>query len=450
MTGVFERIGGATVVTMAARVGGAALGVVTQLLLARVLDPAQLGTVFLALAIAGVGSVVAAGGYPSVTVRFMRRYLGRDLTMRAADFVRSTRAEAIAISLLLVILLAGLMLVAPLGAETRAPLLIGLVALPAFVLLSLNGGLANALRRVDISYIPDILVRPALWLAGVAVMLVVGASFGAAAVIALAVVAAWLAAAGQALVVRPVVREALSGGPSARAGRCARAAALWRKAAAPMVATTLLTSLAFDIDALLLAPLLSAAEIAVFGIAFKIAALVAFAVHVAQQAALPEIADAFARRDAAAAGAAARRCGLAGVAASLAALAILALAGKPLLALFGSTYVTGYAALLLLALCPLVRAIAGPAAQVLVLGGRQPTILRAQVAGLAGLCVFNVMFVSPFGITGAAASMLAATGLWTLWLSHAARHMAGVRADLLPERWTGMRAPLRLERGGAG
>ena len=427
---------------LAARCGGAAVGLLTQLLLARSIGPEQLGVVYLAVAIGGVGAIVAAGGYPSVMVRFVRRYLAHGRPGRAAEFVRAARLEALLGAAGLAFLIAGVLFLLPVE-ENRGALLLGAAMLPAFAMISVNGGLANALRHIGISFVPEVLIRPSLWLVFLAAFLALGLQVDATFAMAAAAAAAVLAALLQAIAVRRISADLTTikrrdGGRWRR-----RARSLWRQAAMPMVAVTLLTSLIFDIEALLLAPLMTDADLAVFGIAFKISLLVAFAVHVTQQAAMPDITDAHSAHDPEAMRTAIKRCIVLGAVASALALVTLAAVGRWLLGIFGEGFVDGYPALVILALCPLIRALGGPAPQILVLAGAQRSSLIIYGIGLALLAALNVMLVPAFGVTGAAAAMAVTTSVWSVWLALAAWRWTGVRAHLL---WPTTRPVAQIDR----
>lgn len=430
---------GTSALVFAARCAGAAAGLLTQLVLARTIGSEQLGIVYIALAVASVGAVIAAAGYPSVTVRFVRRYLTRGAPDRATQFIRSSRRDAAVLVFGLGILAALAVWLAPISDALRWPLILGVAMAPAFVLLSLNGGLANALRRVDISYLPDVFGRPLLWLGGLAVLLAAGVSLTASIVMAAALFAAFLAVALQWIAVSRVTGSLVSRSIDQGDGHAPRRiTARWRSAAAPMIAIALFTNLIFDIDALMLGALMAPADLAVFGIAFKLALFVAFGVHVAQQTALPDIADASTARDRIAMRVAVERCVYLGTAGSLAALVVLTAAGQDLLALFGGEFAGGYGALVVLALCPVIRAAAGPAAQVLVLAGRQNLNLAVYAAGFAILVVLNGLLVGPFGITGAAVAMALTTLFWSGTLAVLAWRVTGVRTDgfCLPTTWS--------------
>lgn len=416
-----------------ARIGGAGLGLLIQILLARSIGSDQLGLVYLALAVANIGSVLAALGYPSVAVRFIRRYhvqkQRRPAGRLSAAFQSHARSEVLVISLALTLLVAIAVLLAPLGDGRQAPLLLGAVMIPLFAFLALNGGIANAYHRIDISYLPEVFLRPLLWLLFLLAALAIGSALAAAGAVLLACLATATAFAVQWLWLNSITVSSTANQQHDHQPAPARLKTLWRVAALPMIAMTLLTGMIFDIDIMLLSFLMTVEDIALFGVAFKIAFLIAFGVHVTQQAALPDIADAHSlkkpekmRREIA-------RATMASALASLAAIIALLIVGRWVLSLFGSEFPAAFSALIILSLCALIRALAGPASQILVLAGQQKKMLYVYAAGLIVLLLLNLVCVPLWGIAGAATALVGATLFWSAALSYCAYRATGVRAD---------------------
>src|SRR3990170_526440 len=77
-----------------------------------------------------------------------------------------------------------------------------------------------------------------------------------------------------------------------------RLVSVWRREAKPLIVVALFTYFFADVDILIVTPLLSSADTAVIGLCLKLALLVGFAVQVAHQVVVPDLADARARKDA--------------------------------------------------------------------------------------------------------------------------------------------------------
>lgn len=441
MRGLEKLLSGPTLV-FGGRCVGAALGIIIQLFLARTLGAHDLGIVYVALAIGSVVAVFTAMGYPSVCVRFVRRYMVTKRPLLLAAFVRQARAEALVVSLAATVAALVFIWLVPISPDYRLPVAIGALGVPLITFLAVNGGLANAIERVDLSYLPDVLVRPAFWAGCLALAWISDADIDTA-----LVMWASLAALATAVLVQSGFLVRLLPVAGQRHASNTQIAGLWRQAAFPMVAVTLLTGLLFDIDALLLVWLLPATELAILGICFKIAFFVAFAVHVVQQSVMPGIADALNERSDAAMSVGVFAANRSGIIISGVAFLSVAILGKSILGLFGESFVSGHSALMVLSLCPLVRAYCGPGPQILVLVGQQKTSLKIYAFGLFVLAALNVPLAMWFGVTGAASALLIATFTWSIGHAIAVRKAIGTGISGIASPYAGATGDYKMESG---
>jgi O-antigen/teichoic acid export membrane protein len=71
------------------KIGGAAVGIITNGLLARMLSPQEFGAYFLALSIVSLGAVVGSLGLPKTVVRFVAENMGLDRSGRTRRVIRT-------------------------------------------------------------------------------------------------------------------------------------------------------------------------------------------------------------------------------------------------------------------------------------------------------------------------------------------------------------------------
>lgn len=415
-------------IVILARLAGAAIGLLTQIILARSIASEQLGLVFVALAIANIGSVVAALGYPSVSVRFIRRYHVKGFQILSKHFRKQSIKEVVLFSALLMMVLALIISLNLPAIKEGNALYWGIFMIPVFALLALNGGLANAYKRVDISYVPDVFIRPFLWLVFISISLVTGLSLKAEGVVISAFIATLIALFIQCIWMNLSLEKPIAPQPKQSTLK-PRLNKLWRLAALPMIAMTLLTNMIFDIDVMVLSFLISNSEIAQFGIAFKIAFLIGFGVHIIQQAVYPKIADAFTLKNLSLMRMEILNSVVPATVGALFSMIIVIIFGQWILSLFGAEFEAAYTALLLLTFCLLIRAIAGPVSQILVLAGKQKQMLIGYGSGLILLVGLNVILVPLFGVDGAALALVGSTVYWSAYLSIAAFKATNVRVD---------------------
>jgi O-antigen/teichoic acid export membrane protein len=102
----------------------------------------------------------------------------------------------------------------------------------------------------------------------------------------------------------------------------------------------------------------------------------------------------------------------------LAAAAILGLAGREVLGLFGEEFTPGYPILMILALAQLVQAGVGPVTRLISLSGHQDRTILVFAVALVVAVVLVMILVPLFGIRGAAIATLLDTVLWVFWMRY--------------------------------
>jgi O-antigen/teichoic acid export membrane protein len=181
---------------------------------------------------------------------------------------------------------------------------------------------------------------------------------------------------------------------------------------------------------LLASPFLGAYALAPFGVALKISLLVGFAVQIAHQVALPDLAEARALKNTDGI----RTALLQGTAfpATVTMLALVAAicAGEWILALFGPEFVAAKWPLVILVAAQVVRAIGGPTPSLLMLEGEQIANAVICSASSAVLLLSNATLIPFFGITGASWAVLLSLLTWVTASGAYLWWRAGLRVDI--------------------
>lgn len=94
--------------------------------------------------------------------------------------------------------------------------------------------------------------------------------------------------------------------------------------------------------------------------------------------------------------------------------------------LFGASFQTGAAALVILALGQLINAAAGPSGNVLLMTSQERLAVRGVAAGLVANVVLAIILVPPLGVTGGAIAFASSLVLWNTTLVVLARRRLGV------------------------
>jgi O-antigen/teichoic acid export membrane protein len=382
------------------RLFGAALTFATQILLARLLGPESLGVYFIAISAAAIAAIVGCLGFPGTTARFVARYQTRDRQGLKDSFARVSQDNVFRASSLIAFAIAATSLVF-LDREFGVALALSATAIPALSILRLNSALALAGRRPWIAYLPDMVGRPLLLVSMLAVAYWAGFSIGLVGVLVMSVFAAIALAAAQ---MWPIGR--LYGGGRQSLLPSHRLRRLWRNSSLPLLPVALLVGLFADTNLLLLSTVMEPADIAIYGVALKLAFLAGYGIQASQQLILPDMAEAMARSDAAELRRALTRTLATSAVVSVLALVTLAAAGPYVLALFGPHYEAGYGAMLILVAAQMFRIPEGIAVQFLTVSGHAIRVLVNLGITTIVLAASSMALVPLWGTIGAAAAVL--------------------------------------------
>jgi O-antigen/teichoic acid export membrane protein len=408
-----------------ARIVGAGAGFLTQLILARFLSPDALGTFFAATSLAAVVGLIVTQGYPGIAQRFVTRYRTKNKHKLLAGFAKRVEYETAAFTCLVAALLSGAAVLWPrITVELRVVYVATAVCIAAASSFTIFGAFAAVERRFALAQFPETLFRPILFLSVTAVVAASGgvAASAGAAMVAYTGISVLLAAAQYAL-----LRSSLPDGVAVSHRRLTGA---WRREARTFALTVLFATLFADLAILLASPFLGAYALAPFGVALKISLLVGFAVQIAHQVALPDLAEARALKNTDGI----RTALLQGTAfpatVTMLALVTAVCAGEWILALFGPEFVAAKWPLVILVAAQVVRAIAGPAPSLLMLAGEQIANAIICSASAAVLLLSNATLIPFFGITGASWAVLLSLLTWVTASGAYLWWRAGLRVDI--------------------
>jgi O-antigen/teichoic acid export membrane protein len=178
-------------------------------------------------------------------------------------------------------------------------------------------------------------------------------------------------------------------------------------------------------------PFLSQSDIAVFGVCLKLSLLVGYFVQIAQQIAIPDLADARGKGDLAGMRRAARRSILLPLAFTSAAVLGCFVLGRQVLEMFGAEFGTARDVLVIMVATQVVRAMAGPSAHLLTLTGAQRLNAALCAGALVALFVANWMLGQRFGPAGAAWAVVISYTGWIVATAVAVRRLGEMRTDVV-------------------
>lgn len=384
--------------TMGLRVGGAALSLITQVVIARWVGQFEYGIFTFSWSCVALLAMLASLGLDRAAVRFVPEYLATESNGHLAGVIRSFRGGVLGGG----VIVAGLWCLGILGMGGRipeylvAPLCVASLSIPLFAQLNLHSEMARGFGWVGLAYAPETIVRQSLMIVLVGTGIALGGSRTGTTVL----VAAGLATLGAGILQGIVfhwrlperVREAA---PTYRARR-------WLRTAVPLFLTGSAGVLMLHTDVVLLGLLSSPNEVATYGAAGRIATVTSFIFFAMSALSVPRFAGLWSER---------RLEELETLLASVvrwifwpsaAVVCGLLLFGKPILGLFGESFVAGYSVLAVLAVASLCTAAVGPIGELLQVTGNHDAAALTLGGGAALNLTLNLALIPTYGPIGAA------------------------------------------------
>ncbi len=427
-------ISGTALLLLMVRIGSAGIGIVLQLLIARTLGADILGNFFLSLGLAAVLSTILTAGFPWIIAPVVARSEAEAHPGLLQAFLRCAHKQLATFSCLIAVPAGVFIWLYPgFAGELRWALLLAVATAPVYAVMRLNGGLANARKRFIIANAPELLVRPVFLVSFVGIAVVLSIAVNAATIVALNLVIATALAIWMSVVMSRQtgadLLQATNKEPIAR-----QQLQQWRILALPMVLATLFVTMFADLNILMVGSLMTATETGIFGVAIKITFLMAFAIQIVHQVMLRDASDAHLLKNHQVLQATVRKANRFAVAITLSGFVFLVLFGNYVLGFFGTGFAEGYVGMIGLMIAQVIRAVAGPAIQILMISGYQRASIPVYIASIALLFVSNLLFVPIFGFIGAAAAVILTTLFWTVWLNRIVRHKVGISVSVFAGR----------------
>lgn len=395
-----------------ARIGGAVSALGFTMLLSRTMGSEGLGHVSVAISLAMVLALFCTSNIEAGGVRFMVRYIADGDWGKTRAFIRFSTRYVLAMSAAtLVVVLAYKRLVN--GTWPELHILIGIVAAPLLAQMRLGAGFAMGLSRPVIATLPRTFLRPAVFLAAVALWIGVTGTIAPLSAMVLFLVTIALVLLGQTIVVRGLLNRALADDSVSDMSDYRT----WLKISLTLGLSVMYVEYSVYVAVLAGSLVLEPSQLALLDVALKIMALLKFGVTAINQVFMPKLSRAMAQDDQAALANWLAISGLMKLGVVVVALVAAFLIGRPVLGLFGEEFRAAYSLLLLLLLDPVCIAVFGPASNVVSFSKRPYALLPPLAAGLTVLIGGTALFGATWGLWGAGLAYVLARVCWLAWLA---------------------------------
>jgi O-antigen/teichoic acid export membrane protein len=408
-----------------ARLIGAGIGFASQLVLARMLSVEDVGIVILGMSAAAFVALVANGGYALLATTELPKLTTHGRTALANAFNQAAVVDGIIAFLAVIAVVAVADLSLGLTSGQRIALIFGCLCAPASMFIRYNASMAMAARFFKTAYMPDFLFRPAAFLVGLLAGAIAGWVHDAFTALTVFIAVTYLTAFGQSW--------ALKGQGLGFRHVAKPRASFVKKLRAKAFSLTLVSGmmLAFaDIVILVSGWVLPEKDVAIVGIAMRLAALAGFVLQAGQMLIVTDLTQALVKRDYAASDALLRRINFTTVAIAVAALFATLVLGDFALGLFGEVYRQGLWLLVLFMFGQSLRALGGMNQQILSINGFQLRTAGSCVLTLVLLVALSAVFCQAMGFIGIGFAVVCAELVWLLALAAQAQGLCGRRGDL--------------------
>ena len=408
------------------RFGGAAIGLASQILLARLLTQEQVGIVFLGMSATAFISLVITGGYPQLAITCLPRYYTLERKNLLLAFHAAFLRDSLWITLVTFGIAAMIYFWAPLDDGIKIALLFGCLSAPASALIRINSSVANSVRRYTLSYIPDFLYRPGLLLIFLIACWIAKLPLGVLQVLWAFVIANTIVAVAQAILIG---KEGTISGFK-WSGRHDLAPVLRSRAGALVIVGAVAASFS-DIVTLIAGFFLAPADVAVVGVAIRLAALAGFITQATQQFILPDLTTAMARGTPRNVHALLLRINILALGAIFACVIGAIFFGGFALRVFGAAYEQGHWPLVLFMVSQAFRAASGMNQHLLSLAGYQVKTAGSCLVAVFVLVAGAAILTPQYGVMGIAFAVIMADAVWAVLLAFQAQSLTGRRGDII-------------------
>jgi O-antigen/teichoic acid export membrane protein len=408
----------------------------SELIFARAMGPASFGAYSYIFAWLSILAVAGTLGVPYAFVRFIPEYEAAGNRAGQRHLAHFGRLASLGFGLAVAVLgTAVLLALRPSGVDVESVIL-GMASVPVLALFTVQSEVARGFRRVVLAYLPMLVMRPLITIAFALVVLAGAGQLTAAQALAAGLLAMLVCLGVQRARVRTLLGPDNAEGeattvPAGQLSAHRDRRSAWLRVALPLLVINLLAVIAMRADVIIVGILRGSEAAGVYSVAARVALLSTFALEALNTIVAPTISRHFYAGDLEAVQRLVRGAARVTFGAALLATLLLELAGSGSLALFGSGYAEGMAALQVLLIGQLVSASTGPVTYLMVATGQQNLAAAAQAVSTALFLILAIPLTASAGFLGTAIAVTVARSTINVWMAIAAQRRLRIRSFVI-------------------
>jgi len=409
-------------VVMVIRVAGAGIIYLSHVLLARWMGPFDFGVFAYAWVLVTVLGLLAPLGLNVAVVRFLPDYLSNKKWRRVNGVIRRSQVIVLAVSLLITGMASFVVfsMQAWIPDYYIRPLYIAFASITVFALIDLHEGLARSFGWVKLAFAPSYVFRPAGLIVLMALAIYVGIDPTPTVALIAVFISGVLALSAQAGIFRRGVRGVVPRTPPVYHSR------YWIRNSVPFLLVEAFYLVLAHTDIIMLGKYLQPEDVAVYYAAVKTSGLISLILFAVSALSATKFSELYAQKKHQQLHELFTGAARLTFWPSLLAGIVLLMIGKPVLSLFGQTFIGGYLVLGILIFSVVLKAAAGPVDLLLNMTGHQDRC--AVVLGCSAVLniILNLLLIPLAGLEGAAVATTVSVVVGTVWLTVLAKNHLGI------------------------
>jgi O-antigen/teichoic acid export membrane protein len=401
------------------KVSAALIGVVSNIIFARILSLEEYGVFVQVLAAVTIVATLVTCGTPSLLTREVASYQAHESWGFLKGLVVWASRRLVLVSLAFVVITL-FMLKAYAPQHWQLSGMLGLALVLVVAINQVRAALLRGLHHVIAADFPDQVVQPVI------IMLAIGVSYYLS--VSHSVNFCLLVSLGGSIVSSLLGLVILYNvwPPITKSTKAEFDNVLWKNSASIFFIISALTIVDSQIVTLLVGYLSGDKNAGIFQACSRLVVLVVFGLIVVNTSILPKIASAWSKKDIASTQFLVTYAARNGTLFAILTSVPLLIFPEWFLGLFGPGYESGDIALRILVLGQLVNTLSGPCGVILTMTGHQKFALKALMVSVSVSIMLNLILTPVFGLLGAAISVASSMLIWNLLMVYWAKKLTGI------------------------